>query len=140
MKQKYMHILNLSHPTSSQHPRMSASDRAAQFSPFAALTGYDGAVRETARLTDRRIELSEEEKERLNKKLEMIQANISHDEIIEFTYFVPDKKKNGGSYVSSSGKVKRLDSNQGLVVLTDHTVIELEQILSIEGKLFAKYD
>lgn len=140
MEKKYHAILNFPHPTSTQHPRMSPSDRAAQFSPFAALTGYDGAVKEAARLTERQIELSESEKTRLNAKLEILQANLGRPEITKFTYFVPDQKKRGGAYLSCSGTVKKLDCPHGFIVLTDHTTIEIKQILAIESKLFEKYD
>lgn len=140
MEKKYRAILNSPYPTSTQHPRMSLSDRAAQFSPFAALTGYDEAVKEAARLTEQQIELSEGERERLNRKLKIIQANLGSPEIIKFTYFVPDARKSGGTYLSCSGTVKKLDGHHGFLILTDHTKIEIKHILEMRSELFEKYD
>ena len=96
---KYDDMIYLPNPTPTCKPRMSLHDRAAQFSPFAALTGYEDAVEETARLTDTRLELSEDMKTILNEKMQMIVDNMDADPIVTITYFVPDKKKEGGAYV-----------------------------------------
>ena len=137
---KYDDIINLPHPTSAKHPRMSLYDRAAQFSPFAALTGHDDAVKETARLTDKKIEIDEDTKARLNEKLQIIQDNIGTDVIVTFTYFVPDERKSGGKYISCSGIVKRIDEYEHTVILTDKTSIPIEQISGIESELFSGFD
>lgn len=132
----YDDIINLPHPTSQNHPRMSLYDRAAQFSPFAALTGHDAAIKETARLTEKRIEPSEDMISRLNEKLQIIADNL--DTEVTITYFVPDKNKSGGAYVSHTGTVRRIDDYEHTLVMTDKTVIPIEQISEIESELFGK--
>ena len=115
---------------------MEAIDRAAQFSPFAALTGYEGAIKETARLTDARIELDEYRKEVLNDKLQIIVDRIKEHPSIEITYFQPDEKKNGGAYITATGPVEKIDQYRRMVVLTDGTAVFADEIISIEGKIF----
>jgi hypothetical protein len=115
---------------------MSAHDRAAQFSPFAALTGYEAAVAETARLTDKKVELDDYEKEALNERLRIIQEHIGEKPEVCFTYFVPDKKKAGGAYVDTTGTVKKIDDYSRLVILCDGTRIPIDEIINIEGDLF----
>lgn len=129
---RYDDIINLPHPTSENHPRMSLYGRAAQFSPFAALTGHDAAIKETARLTDERWEIAEDTKEQLNEKLQWILANMDKDITVSFTYFIPDKRKSGGEYVTATGKVKRMDEYEHKVFLSDGTEIPIEQIKEIE--------
>ena len=97
---EYDDIIDLPHPTSRKHPRMSLHDRAAQFAPFAALTGHEAAIKETARLTDRKAELSDEMIAELNDQINIIRDNIGTDQIIAVTYFVPDEKKSGGEYMT----------------------------------------
>lgn len=125
----YDDIINLPHPSSAKHPRMPMSDRAAQFSPFAALTGHGAAIEETARLTDRRIELTEEEKTVLDEKLRLLLETGGEGMI---TYFLPDERKDGGAYVTKLGTIKKIDPLEGRVILTDHTPIHIEDILEIE--------
>ncbi len=125
----YDDIINLPHPNSAKHPRMSMIDRAAQFSPFAALTGHGAAIEETARLTDRRIELTEEEKTVLDEKLRLLLETGGEGMI---TYFLPDERKDGGAYVTKLGTIKKIDPLEGRVILTDHTPIHIEDILEIE--------
>ena len=125
----YDDIMDLPRPTSARHPRMSMADRAAQFSPFAALVGHGAAIRETARLTDRKIELTEEEKAILDEKL-CVLLDTGGEAV--FTYFLPDAKKDGGVYVTAVGRVKRLDLIERRIVLTGSTVIPVEDILEIE--------
>ena len=125
----YDDIIDLPHPTSARHPRMSMADRAAQFSPFAALVGHGAAIRETARLTDRKIELTEEEKAVLDEKL-CVLLDTGGEAV--FTYFLPDAKKDGGVYVTAVGRVKRLDFLERRIVLTGGAVIPVEDILEIE--------
>ncbi len=107
---KYDDIINLSHPTSSNHPRMPLADRVAQFAPFAALTGHEAAIKETARLTDDKEILSDEVIAVLNDKLNIIAENLGTEQTVQITYFVPDEKKAGGAYVTHSGIVRRIDS------------------------------
>lgn len=125
----YDDIINLPHPTSAKHPRMPMIDRAAQFSPFAALVGHGAAIQETARLTDKRIELTEEEKERLDERLRRL---ADTDQKAALTYFLPDKRKDGGSYITVTGTVKKLLPLEHRVILTDGTVIPIEDILAID--------
>ena len=123
----YDDIIDLPHPTSERHPRMPMANRAAQFSPFAALTGYDDAVKETARLTDGKIDLTEEEKSILDAKLQ----RLTPGESAAITYFQPDAKKQGGSYVTASGEVKRIDSAACEIVLMDGRRIPIDNILEV---------
>ena len=125
----YDDIIDLPHPTSARHPRMPMANRAAQFSPFAALTGHGSAIRETARLTDRKIELTEEEKAVLDEKL-CVLLDTGGEAV--FTYFLPDAKKDGGVYVTAAGRVKRLNFLERRIVLTGGTVIPVDDILEIE--------
>lgn len=128
----YDDIINLPHPTSSRHPRMSLYDRAAQFSAFAALTGHDAAIRETARLTDKRVELDEDMKARLNEKLLVLAENMNTNPEVTITYFVPDEKKAGGAYVTFTGIVKKIDEYEHTVVMMDKTIIPIHEISEIE--------
>lgn len=125
----YDDIINLPHPNSAKHPRMSMIDRAAQFSSFAALTGHGAAIEETARLTDRRIELTEEEKTVLDEKLRLLLETGGEGMI---TYFLPDERKDGGAYVAKLGTIKKIDPLEGRVILTDRTAIPIKDILEIE--------
>ena len=127
----YDDIINLPNPTSKNHPRMSLHDRAAQFAPFAALTGHDAAIKETARLTDERLELSDEVIMKLND-----QFNIGTEQEVSITYFVPDDKKSGGAYLTHSGIVKKIDEFERKLIMQDETVIPIEQISEIQGKIF----
>ena len=136
MSTPYDDILLLPHHVSEKHPPMSRLDRAAQFSPFAALTGYDAAVQETARLTDRRIELDEGERAAIDQRLMLLQERLPEPTEVTITYFVPDKKKAGGAYVSVSGTVKKIDNYERMVILRNGTSIPIDDILHINGKLF----
>lgn len=123
---QYDDIINLPHHQSVTRPHMSNYDRAAQFSPFAALTGHDAAIKETARLTEQKIELDEYTKEELNRKLQIIGGSPGME--VTITYFQPDEKKCGGAYLTRSGCVKRLDEYAKTVIFTDGTVIPMKQI------------
>lgn len=133
---KYDDIIDLPHHVSETHPPMSRADRAAQFSPFAALTGYDAAVRETARVTERRIELDEGVKAELNARLNCILEHLSEHPQVSLTYFVPDEKKSGGAYRTVTGTVRKLDSFVKTLTLTDGTVVPMEEMVHVEGKFF----
>ena len=135
---KYDDIINLPHHVSKKHPQMSLHDRAAQFSPFAALTGHKAAINETARLTDEKQILSEDVIAKLNEQLNLIKENISSNPIVTITYFVPDDRKSGGAYISNTGVVKKINENNHTVVLTDKTVIPIEQISEIQSDIFSE--
>jgi len=135
---KYDDILNLPHHVSASRPHMPAADRAAQFAPFAALTGYDAAVRETARQTDARLELDECEKEALNDKLRVIDEHLENAPEVTVTYFRPDGRKAGGAYVTVSGAVRKIDGYARVVVLADGGRIPIDEIAGIDSDLFRK--
>lgn len=128
----YDDMLNFPHPVSEKHPRMPILSRAAQFSPFAALTGYEAAVQETARLTDRKIELSEDEKVVLDGKLQMLAKQTSTDPTVAITYFQADGKKEGGTYRMITGTVKKIDGYERTILLTDGQKIPIFDILEIQ--------
>lgn len=128
----YDDIINLPHPTSPRHPRMPMIDRAAQFTPFQALTGYGAAIQETARITGEKAELTEEEKAVLDEKLHLL---MDSDSEAALTYFQPDGKKSGGVYVTDMGTVKKLDLLEGRLLLTDGTVIPIGDLLKIEDEV-----
>ena len=132
----YDDIINLPHHVSTTHPHMTAIDRAAQFSPFAALTGYEAAVEETARLTDNRIQLDEYVKDALSDRLQIITDRIKENPEIAITYFQPDAKKNGGAYVTSVSSAKKIDEYERVIVMADGTVIPIDEIISIDGQIF----
>lgn len=132
----YDDIIDLPHHVSETHPPMSRADRAAQFSPFAALTGYDAAVRETARVTERRIELDEGVKAELNARLNCILEHLSEHPQVSITYFMPDEKKSGGAYRTVTGAVRKLDSFAKTLTLVDGTVVPMEEMVHMEGNLF----
>lgn len=129
---QYADIIHLEHPTSKRHPRMSMEERAAQFSPFAALTGHSDAIRETERLTDQKKELSADELDRLNTKLVQVAESIGTGKRFRFTYFVPDERKWGGAYMQHEGEVKRLDTYRNVLILTDHVEIEIDQLRDLD--------
>ena len=128
---KYEDIIHMPYHVSSTRPRMSMIDRAAQFSAFQALSGYSAAVKETARLTDEKIELTEEEKVILNEKLQQILTATGSDLSATFTYFKPDPRKAGGKYENISGTVKRIDEFERCVILIDGHKIPIDDIYEI---------
>lgn len=134
--EKYKDIIDLPHHQSKTRQRMSMIDRAAQFSPFAALTGHNAAIIETARLTDRQIELDEGTKSIINEKIQMISDYLSEKPTVTITHFEPDVKKDGGAYLNTTGTVKRIDDFKREIILTDGTIISIERISDIEGELF----
>ena len=130
-KNEYEDILYLPHQISETHPRMSIADRAAQFSPFQALTGYGDVIRETARLTDARMELDEYRKAEINEMLLMLQEQSEQCPIITVTYFEPDEKKDGGAYVTAVGRVKKIKPDEREMVLEEGTIVPIDEIVSI---------
>ena len=133
---QYDDIIDLPHHVSATRPQMSMINRAAQFSPFAALTGYDAVIRETGRLTDRRIELSEDTRTDLDRKQQLLLDRLADHPEVSVTYFVPDERKAGGAYVTVTGNVKKFDNFQRIMVLTDDTMIPLDEIIELESDLF----
>ncbi|OUQ23826.1 hypothetical protein B5E80_08670 [Flavonifractor sp. An135] len=139
MNDRYDDIIHLPHHVSKTRPQMSMMDRAAQFSPFAALTGYDAAIKETGRLTDEKIELGEETKAVLDRKQRYLSDMISVQPEITVTYFLPDERKSGGTYLSVTGKLKRIDEYERMMILTDGKKIPLDDIMDIESNLFCEF-
>lgn len=136
MSWKYEDMLHLPHHVSSTRPRMSVADRAAQFSPFAALTGYEAAIRETARLTDGRIELDENAKEELGLRLHLLSSCLDSRPEVAVTWFRRDKRKAGGCFLTTCGTVLRIDEFAQLLVMADGTAVPLGDITGLEGSLF----
>lgn len=128
---EYDDIIDLPHHVSETRHRMSKVDRAAQFSPFAALTGYDDAVKETARLTDEKIELDENRKFMLDRVLQSVLEKISDMPRVCVVYFSEDKYKSGGAYLRKSGRVKRIDRYKRTVVFSDNTSVAIDDIYDI---------
>ena len=127
----YKDIIDLPHHVSRKRKHMPLQDRASQFAPFAALVGYDDAVQETARLTGERIEPDEGEKQILNEKLQIIEANLGKEFPVTITHFVPDERKSGGAYVTVQGRVKKLDDHSGSILLTDGRVIPIRETIGL---------
>lgn len=136
MNRKYDDILALSHPVSNTHPPMPLIDRAAQFSPFAALTGFEAAVLEASRLTEARPELDESRKEQLDACLQILKAHSRERPQAEICYFKPDERKTGGACVTVAGAVKKVDDFTRRVTMADGTVIPMEDILDIKAELW----
>lgn len=130
---EYDDIINLPHHTSSKRPRMATTDRA-------ALTGYDAAVKETARLTENRIELDEYQKSALNDRLQIVQEKLSDTPVISITYFVPDERKSGGAYCTETGVIKKIDYCECAVIMRCGTHIPIDEIIGIKGDLFNQLD
>jgi len=129
---KYDDIINLPRHVSKKRPPMTIEKRAAQFSPFAALTGYGDAVEETARVTNRRVNLDKDMKETLNNKLQRLIKRMKEKPIIKITYFVPDENKDGGRYVDVTGIIKKIDEYERNILMYDGIVISIDEIICIE--------
>ena len=127
----YSDIINLPH-YEPKHPRMSRYQRAAQFAPFAALTGYEEEIKEVSRTTNKRIEYNEELYQELNNTINYLLTIIDNKPFIEITYFVPDQKKSGGEYLTKQGNIKRIDLVNQFIKFTDNTLIDLNEILIIK--------
>ena len=131
---KYKDMINLPHPVSKKHPHMSIQDRAAQFAPFAALTGYEDAVRETSRVTNNRKELAEEEINQLNQKLWILQQKIQEHPKVQIIYFEPDLYKTGGEYITITKRVIQIRQDTKQIILEDHSIIPMKEILELSGE------
>ena len=134
MSGNYDDIIALPHPEPRTHPRMSLHDRAAQFSPFAALTGHSAAIAETGRLTDSRITLDESEMARVDAALQRLRELLPQEPAVSITYFVPDERKAGGSYQTVTGTVRRIDTVNGILLLTDRREVPIADIFDITIK------
>ena len=144
MNMKYDHqyddIINMEHHKSKKHPPMSLYARSAQFAPFAALTGYEDAVRETAREVTERIEIDDELKNILDGKIQILSEQIKKKPEVIFTYFIPDLTKDGGVYISVTGIIKKIDTYSQIIILEDTTEIPINDILDITGDIFKLYE
>jgi len=140
VNRKYNEIMGLSHHVSKTRPQMPMSDRAAQFAPFAALTGYDAAIKETGRLTDERIELDVEALSALDMKYQLLMEALDEAPEVTITYFQPDERKAGGKYVSAVGTVKKIDDFERRITMRDGTRIPMDDVLSIDGELFSSLE
>ena len=130
---RYDDIIDLPHHVSTTHHRMSMLERAAQFQPFRALTGYEDAVRETARLTEERVELTEDEKALLDTKLQRLADRLDSHPQVTLTWFRPDKRKTGGAYVTATGELKKIDDFTSTLLLTGGERIPIENIVDIQS-------
>ncbi|MFB0972171.1 MAG: YolD-like family protein [Tissierellia bacterium] len=132
MTKGYDDIINLPRHVSKRRPQMPVINRAAQFSPFAALTGHDASIKETARLTSERIELDDNMKDALDYKLQIIANHLGHSFKVKITYFKPDEKKDGGSYVTYNGIVKKIDEYKKNILMIDGVEISIKEIINID--------
>lgn len=137
MTHEYDDIINLPCPTSKTHPRMSMYQRAAQFAPFAALTGHGAAIRETARLTDSMIEISDDDKRILDQKIQTIIQHISEHPHVSITHFVADSYKSGGAYTITEGKIKKWNECERLIIFDNDYAVHIQNILDIRTSLTA---
>lgn len=131
MNNKYEDIINMPHHISKKHPPMGIEVRAAQFAPFAALTGYEDAVKETGRVTDKKIDLEDEAKNILDKKIKLLQDVINRCPNITVVYFIPDLKKEGGKYITVNGNLKRIDEYNQKIILENDQAIKVCDIMDI---------
>ncbi len=136
MNVRYREIINLPHKQSLRRPHMSRIDRAAQFAPFAALTGYDDVIEETGRLTDREVQISEDMQGQLNAKFAILINRIDEKNEVCITYFEPDAKKSGGTYIKKQGYVKKFYEYKKILLLNDGTKIPIDRICEIDGDIF----
>ena len=132
MKEDYFDIINLPHHVSRNHPQMPMEARAAQFAPFAALTGYDAVIHETARLTDKQVELEEYDNNRLNRIFSELMDSLEKHPMVTVSYFKPDEHKAGGVYMTVSGKLKKIDTYEQIMKMEDGTVIPIGSIMDLQ--------
>lgn len=129
---KYSDIINLPHHVSTVHPHLSREQKAAQFAPFAALTGFEDEISEVARITDKRIEIDDGLKEVLSNKLNIINENIKNNHLVKITYFVEDNKKDGGKYIDITGAVKKINLFDNYVLLNNNIKVNIIDIIDID--------
>ena len=138
--EKYMDIINMPHHVSTKHTPMSRYERAAQFAPFAALTGYEDIIEEEGRITDSRIDINDEAKYILDNKMQILMNDIVNRPIVSITYFLPDEKKAGGKYVTLDEKIKKIDILKHTIITESGTVIPTNDIVDIQGEIFKRID
>ena len=139
-RKKYADIIDLPHYQSEKRQKMSNYDRAAQFSPFAALTGHADSIKETARLTDEYSEPSEEMKTIMNEKILFLMEQLENQPEITITFFKPDEKKQGGAYITITGVVKKIKTYERQIQMTTGDLIPIDMIFGIDGKIFSRID
>ena len=139
-RNKYADIIDLPHHQSDTRPKMSNYDRAAQFSPFAALTGHADSIKETARLTDEYSEPSEEMKAIMNEKILFLMEQLKNQPEITITFFKPDEKKQGGAYITITGVVKKIKTYERQIHMTTGDLIPIDMIFGIDGEIFSRID
>lgn len=140
MKKNYNDIVNLSHHVSQKHIQMSIEERAAQFAPFAALTGFSEEIKEAERLTNERKAIDENLREKLDRKLQIIKNILHINPLVTLTYFVNDLKKEGGDYITVTEKVKRINNYKKVIVLENNIEIPISEIIDITGEIFKNYE
>ena len=137
MTDNYDDIIHLPHHVSKRHPQMSLYNRAAQFAPFSALTGYGAAIAETARQTSPKIEMMEDDRQLMDRKLSILSSHLEEEPTITITYFQPDGRKDGGQYLTITGVVKAIRTNERIIMMKDRTKISIDAIVGLEGEMFS---
>ena len=137
MTDNYDDIIHLPRHVSKRHPQMSLDNRAAQFAPFAALTGYGAAIAETARQTSPKIEMMEDDRQLMDRKLSILSSHLEEEPIISITFFQPDGRKAGGHYLTTTGIVKTIRTNERIIIMKDRKKISIDAIVGLEGELFS---
>lgn len=137
MTDNYDDIIHLPRHVSKRHPQMSLYNRAAQFAPFAALTGYGAAIAETARQTSPKIEMMEDDRQLMDRKLSILSSHLEEEPTISITFFQPDSRKSGGHYLTITGIVKTIRTNERIIIMKDRKKISIDAIVGLEGELFS---
>ena len=137
MTDNYDDIIHLPRHVSKRHPQMSLYNRAAQFAPFAALTGYGAAIAETARQTSPKIEMMEDNRQLMDRKFSILSSHLEEEPTISITIFQPDSRKLGGHYLTITGIVKAIRTNERIIILKDRKKISIDAIIGLEGELFS---
>lgn len=137
MTETYNDIIHLPHHVSKRHPQMSLYNRAAQFAPFAALTGYEEAIIETARLTAPKVDMMEDNQQLLDRKLALLSYSLREQPTVSITYFQPDKKKTGGQYLTVTGVIKSIRDSERVILMADGKRLSIDTIISIDGNIFS---
>lgn len=137
MTKTYDDIIHLPHHVSKRHPQMSLYNRAAQFAPFAALTGYEEAIIETARLTAPKVDMMEDNQQLLDRKLALLSHSLIEQPTVSITYFQPDKKKSGGQYLTVTGVIKSIRDSERVILMADGKSVSIDTIINIDGDIFS---
>ena len=137
MTETYDDIIHLPHRVSKRHPQMSLYNRAAQFAPFAALTGYEEAIIETARLTAPKVDMMEDNQQLLDRKLALLSHSLIEQPTVSITYFQPDKKKSGGQYLTVTGVIKCIRDSERVIRMADGKRVSIDTIINIDGDIFS---